>query len=219
MQSCTIFNCDWLCCSTCMFSTFEITFKFGFGWWGISERSQCKKQADAQGYVSSVIGVPRKHNMKLVGLELTQAVSNKRIQICHWLRENGMNTVFDAFKFKQFSNMKALIVANISTTLDLADISSPFSNVSTNWVSSAKRWHFTPKDSKIQGRPAMKQLNNTGPRTLPCGTPIFDSFTSENVVPVLTLKRLFSRYNLIQVNTFRRYQKMISKLWGVYCVK
>ena len=33
-----------------------------------------------------------------------------------------MNTGFDAFNFRQFLNMKALIAANISTILDMADI-------------------------------------------------------------------------------------------------
>lgn len=42
----------------------------------IDERSQCTEQADVPRSVSSVIGVPRKLNMKLVRpAELTEAVS------------------------------------------------------------------------------------------------------------------------------------------------
>lgn len=48
----------------------------------IDERSQCTEQADVPRSVSSVIGVPRKLNMKLVRpAELTEAVSYQLIRM------------------------------------------------------------------------------------------------------------------------------------------
>ena len=45
-----------------------------------------------------------------------------------------MNSVFDAFNFKQFSDKKALIAENTSIIFAQADISSPLPNVTMNCV-------------------------------------------------------------------------------------
>ena len=83
----------------------------------------------------------------------------------------GRNWVLLEFSLRQFELMKSLITWKHLCTLTRAHDSWDGGNDTQNWVSSAYKWQSTPSALRREGNSRITQLNKTGPKTRPRGTP------------------------------------------------
>ena len=81
-----------------------------------------------------------------------------------------ISSVFSAFSFSRLADIQQLIAVTHCSSAFTDDNTLLRSQCTCSWLSSAKACSLTPNVEASSARSAVYRINNSGPRTEPCGT-------------------------------------------------
>jgi len=97
-----------------------------------------------------------------------------------------ISSVFSAFSFSRMADIQQLIAVTHCSSAFTDDNILLRSQCTCSWLSSAKACSLTPNVEASSARSAVYRINNSGPRTEPCGTEHVTWMTDDVFPPCMT---------------------------------